>query len=357
MVEVTPAVGGAGDDAPEMSRARRLDFLDACRGIAALAVVFQHGAENHWRAGKWAAAHVTQFGQLGVTLFFLCSGFIIPVSIERGTLRSFWIRRFFRLYPMFWISLLAAYLLWHADRLWIPPELGDHLWQGIAANATMLARPLGQPYVMGLYWTLTIEMAFYVGCSILFRWRLLHRSVELAYLAMAVTLLSNAALTVLDRPTKLFFYPFVAMFTGSVLHRWHAGDLTFRQVQPVLLGAGATVVLGLAPRLFREDGPGVVGLGRFVPVASAYLIAGAIFLLAMRFASASWPRTLVSLGVISYSIYLVHPLLVELVFPHGTGIVPVVALMASTVAVAAVTYPLVERPAIRVGHRLAKRYR
>ena len=341
----------------EKTASGRLGFLDACRGLAVLFVVFQHAGEIHWKPALWTAAHVVQFGQLGVTVFFLCSGFIIPVSIERGTLRSFWIRRFFRLYPLFWVSLLATYLMWHAGRFWIPPELGEHLVRGIVLNATMMARPLGTPYANELYWTLSFEMVFYLACTVLHRLHLLHRSIELAYLAMAGTLAANLGLLLLDIPVKIFAYPFVAMFVGSVLHRWHAGELTTRQVRPVLLAAAGTVVVGLLPRLWQPDPHRIIGLGRFWPMVLAYLVAGAIFLLALRFSTARWPRPLVYLGLVSYSAYLFHPLLLGEVFPDERGPWPVLAVIAAVVAVSSVTYYLVEKPAIRIGHLLATRWR
>ena len=334
---------------------RRLQFLDACRGIAVLLVVLEHGAEPHWAAGTWFAGHVVQLGQMGVTVFFLCSGFIIPVSIERGTLRSFWIRRFFRLYPAFWVSLTCTYLLWHSGRMWIPPALTHHVAAGFAANATMMARVFGEPEAIGLYWTLSVELVFYVACTVLHARGLLQRSVELAYVVMAGTLALNLGLTAIDRPTKIIGFPFVAMFVGAVLHRWYAGDLTWRQTRPVLLAAAATVVLGLAPRLFRHDGPGTVGLGRFLPMVLAYLAAGAVFLLALRQSGRRWPRPLVGLGLISYSVYLFHPLLVPIVLPAARGPVPVLVLLLVSIGVSALTYRLIERPAIRIGHRLAAR--
>ncbi|HEX5501271.1 MAG TPA: acyltransferase family protein, partial [Thermomicrobiales bacterium] len=74
----------------------RLGFLDALRGVAVLAVVGVHLGERLFAGYGRVVESRFALGHFGVTLFFLCSGFIIPVSLERqGSLRRFWARRFF----------------------------------------------------------------------------------------------------------------------------------------------------------------------------------------------------------------------------------------------------------------------
>ena len=83
-----PATGAA-----RHSFQARLDFLDGLRGIAALAVFLAHALDLIWPAYHSFAESRFQLGNWGVVVFFLCSGFIIPVSLERqGSLRRFWIR-------------------------------------------------------------------------------------------------------------------------------------------------------------------------------------------------------------------------------------------------------------------------
>src|SRR5687768_1383217 len=61
----------------------RLDFLDGLRGIAALAVVFSHACHEISPAFRTYVEPYFFLGNWGVVLFFLCSGFILPVSLER----------------------------------------------------------------------------------------------------------------------------------------------------------------------------------------------------------------------------------------------------------------------------------
>src|SRR5262249_50882169 len=92
----------------------RLAFLDALRGVAALAVVLEHGLGRCVPAYQaWSARYFT-LGQAGVCLFLLISGFIIPLSLEKGGSNfRFWMRRFWRLFPLYWLSIgLAGFYCW-----------------------------------------------------------------------------------------------------------------------------------------------------------------------------------------------------------------------------------------------------
>ena len=79
----------------------RLDFLDGLRGIAVALVLLQHIGELTVPAIERLTSSTVQLGQFGVMVFFLCSGFIIPASLERShcasgrgaALRTFWISR------------------------------------------------------------------------------------------------------------------------------------------------------------------------------------------------------------------------------------------------------------------------
>ena len=153
----------------------RIDYLDGLRGIAAIAVVLQHLAERILLADpasrpilQPAFLDLFNAGRFGVALFFLISGFVIPFSFkEPRPLLRFAVSRFFRLYPAYWLSLALALLIF-------PPLTGEsYSIQRIVANITMAQAAFGQRDVIGAYWTLFIELAFYGLCMGLFATRLL----------------------------------------------------------------------------------------------------------------------------------------------------------------------------------------
>ena len=103
---------------PEVHRSgpaagRRLAWLDALRGIAALCVVFDHLTYSVLQPVRDSVYHWFDPGQYGVFVFFLVSGYIVPASLERkGSVRGFWVSRVFRLYPLYLFALSAMIVLW-----------------------------------------------------------------------------------------------------------------------------------------------------------------------------------------------------------------------------------------------------
>src|SRR6195256_3710656 len=92
---------------------RRLAWLDALRGFAALCVVFDHGSTLLLLPVRSYLYHWLNLGQYGVFVFFLVSGYIVPASLERrGSVRGFWVSRAFRLYPLYLFALSAMIVLW-----------------------------------------------------------------------------------------------------------------------------------------------------------------------------------------------------------------------------------------------------
>src|SRR5436305_756561 len=85
----------------------RLSFLDVARGAAALLVLVEHGLYACVPGYiQYAQAHVV-IGEAGILVFFLISGFVIPMSLENGgTNAGFWLRRSFRLLPVYWFGIV-----------------------------------------------------------------------------------------------------------------------------------------------------------------------------------------------------------------------------------------------------------
>lgn len=131
----------------------RILELDALRGYAALMVVF-----FHYTMGKPAAKLGFEVGITGVDLFFMISGFVIFMSITNSkSIKDFILKRVFRLYPAYWFAVsftavLIYYKGYEVDGL-IPRYLG---------NLTMFQSYMGLQDIDGPYWTLIVEMLFYI---------------------------------------------------------------------------------------------------------------------------------------------------------------------------------------------------
>ncbi len=334
----------------------RLDFLDGLRGVAVGLVLLQHIGELTIPAVHSFTSSTVQLGQLGVMVFFLCSGFIIPASLERGrrapgrraALRAFWISRVFRLYPLYWLSLAGAALLMALGRYAPEYTLSPGGW---LANVAMLQLPAGAPHALGLYWTLAFELLFYLAVSALFLLGWHRRSVALSLAASAACLGAAAAAGPLfGRPAPLGMFCLATMFLGTVFHRWHAGEVRLRTLVGCVvtaLAAGIAMLRSAGSELAAADGPG------FLPMLTAWLGAYAVFCAGVALRRATVPGWLRRLGAISYSVYLVQALVLIAVPALPSPLLAAAVWAVLVIGLSEVTYRLVEQPAVRLGRRLA----
>lgn len=133
----------------------RIAELDVLRGVAAFAVVIFHYSGHCTRYLEAFPFNFT-IGHYGVELFFVISGFVILMTLERcKTVTDFAISRFSRLYPAYWatLALLIALDLLKGSPVWIT---------GYAVNSTMMQRFVGIGNIDDVFWTLGVELAFYL---------------------------------------------------------------------------------------------------------------------------------------------------------------------------------------------------
>jgi peptidoglycan/LPS O-acetylase OafA/YrhL len=140
----------------------RLGELDALRGFAVIAVILYHYTSRYNNLiGHLKEGYLNlEFGYLGVQLFFIISGFVIFMTVERcNNIFDFAFRRATRLYPAYIAGVILTYLTVSMYRL----EGRTVSLTDAALNLTMLQGliPGLVPYVDGAYWSLTTELIFY----------------------------------------------------------------------------------------------------------------------------------------------------------------------------------------------------
>lgn len=334
---------------------RRLDFLDALRGVAVALVLVQHVGERLFPAVRDLSTSALQFGLFGVTVFFLCRGFIIPASLERGrgsrraALRAFWIGRLFRLYPLYWLSLAMVGVLVLAAGYAPEHPMAARDW---LANVSMLQMLVGSPHALGLYWTLGFEMLFYLSVSALFLLGWHRHSAVLSLLASGGCLVAaGLSEPLLGRPAPLALFCLATMFTGTVFHRWHSGSLglsTLAGCVTATLGSGAVLLASVTD----DPPPEVAG---FTPVMASWVAAYAVFCTGVALRNRRPPAWLRRLGTISFSVYLVQGLVLAAVPPLPHRALTAVLWAAIILAVSEGTFRWVERPAVRLGRSLTRR--
>jgi peptidoglycan/LPS O-acetylase OafA/YrhL len=140
----------------------RINEIDLLRFLAVMPVVLFHYAFRGYASDgmsimPYPLAPIAKYGYLGVHLFFLISGFVILMTASSGSLRRFFVSRFFRLYPTFWVCCTITFI---ATSLIGAPQYQASVSQYLV-NMTMMSGFVGVDAIDGVYWSLFIELRFY----------------------------------------------------------------------------------------------------------------------------------------------------------------------------------------------------
>ena len=331
--------------APSADAHRRIAFLDAVRGIAATAVMLQHALPEVMPGFDTWSKNVFNPGLFGVVAFFLVSGFVIPGSLERGGIGGFWLARVFRLLPVYWLSIGLVVLL----------AVGaDATPRTIAVNLTMVQEFVGVPHLLNVYWTLSVELVFYVLCSALAFMRWHRRPLLLAWIALlAVPMASLVAPLIWQHPVPTLRLALLATaFAGAVWHGLHQGTVSKRAW--LILVAAAAVALplafwGKAGQAAHDPVPLDLSL---VALGVTWAAAFACVELLARLPDTAVPAPLQRLGRISYALYLLHPIVLAITARWISDPIAWFAVAtAGSLALSALVHLTLEQPFIRLGMR------
>jgi peptidoglycan/LPS O-acetylase OafA/YrhL len=332
----------------------RLAYIDSLRGIAALLVVFMHNVQPVATGTLRSVIYdILDPGKVGVVVFFAISGFVIPFSFPRGPapLARFVVSRLFRLYPAYWLSMAAWITVAALIGMTMPSMMN------MLANLTMAQTLFGQPNLVGVYWTLFIELVFYTFCALAFALGLL-RIGKFTYGASLFWLLIAVLFAVIRFALQKKVPVAVPlclsiMFWGTL---WREATINrsnlHRRFAHLMLISYAILIPLISLLAYDFD----TGLEEYW---ARYMFSYYISLLIFIFLSTKLRLTgkiMIWFGQISYSLYLFHvqaKLLVDYIITNTGLPVPILAQISISIATAVgisyVVFTLVERPAIRIG--------
>lgn len=265
-----------------------LSSLDLLRGLAAVAVCYFHFTHgNKSFLSETNLLYVSgRFGFLGVEVFFVISGFVIPYAMYRGNYHvrdfgRFLTKRVVRIEPPYLVSIVMVIAL-----NWISTLSPAYRGAAFAINWPALGLHLGylnaffnHPWVNDVYWTLAIEFQYYLLIAMIFP-LLIHK---VKYYSAGV-LLIGAIMSLFIHEHSLIFNYSILFIVGILLFQFHIGYITKKQF-------GSFLLLALLLLYIKFD--------------NRYLVAALLpyfFITYFEFHD----KVSKFLGNISYSLYLVH---------------------------------------------------
>ena len=337
------------------SAVRRNASLDLLRGMAILMVVLVHCQEEAKSAGPALAWFTQRCGELGVPLFFMVSGYTMMLTFGRtvdlAATRSFYIRRVFRIVPLFWIAIVFYLLLTKGQ------GIKNFAPDGVSARDVLLTFLFLHWTSVTAYnsvvpggWSIAVEMQFYLLFPLLlylFRrpngpmqcYALLALVAVTGQLAadhyvtpwLAASLPSGQAYLADGISTSWLPRQIICFAFGILMY-----DIVELKGRPV---AGALLLTVAA--LFSTWG------------AELLVLAAIAFAILLSNVSLSW---MALLGRHSYAIYLIHFAVVSAIMSAVSLDTVPLFLLASAASLAFSYYliePRIERHFIRLGHALA----
>lgn len=319
----------AAADPGGAKRSQRYLELDALRFLAAVSVVafhflFRASTTDPQLADTGFAdpGGVFRYGYLGVELFFVTSGFVILSSVWRKSPSAFVASRIGRLYPAFWVACtLTAVVVTVADHSGLEVTFGQWL-----VNLTMVSEEFDVRFVDGVYWTLVIELKFYL---LVFGLCLVGVTSDRVLVFGLGWLGVSAVEQVTPLPASLVTWlqpDWAPYFVAGMVFALVAREgWTKRYAGALLLAGGLTVYRsvkyagGLTEKYDIHFSPAVVAtVAVVILVAFAAIASGAGRLLGDR----PWLRAAAWLGGLTYPLYLLHENIGFVLFELGRPYLP-----------------------------------
>lgn len=304
-------------------------MVNALRAFAAIFVAWGHFAGGH---GRYLALS-GKYGYLGVDIFFVISGFVIPWSLHRGhyvlcDYPRFLLKRNLRLYPPYLASIAVTILAVNFVLAPMQHRPGISVTgRDLLLHFTYLNDIAGVPWINVVYWTLAIEFQWYLLIGLIFPW-IASRNPTSRFAVFAGLMILHFATVTRER---LIFHSIPVFLIGVFVFQYRAHLIEVRE----MLGLTAVMVLAMA----RPIG---------------WMVAGVATVTGLLIALTTFRRVMLDrLGDVSYSLYLLHlPVGLSLIgwlssrLPYSgsyMGVLDAVGI-AGSLAAAWIMYQVIEKP-------------
>lgn len=311
-----------------MNNNEKSNFIDALRGLAVLLVIFVHTSQKIINLDP-LTIRLSELGQLGVQLFFIASAYTLCMShdkrsSERYGIISFYIRRFFRIAPLYYLAIVI-YFIFSGVGFYLRGELSDFLPRytilNVISNVFFFHGffPSGNNIIVPGGWSIGTEMAFYLIFPFLI-------ALTDAFLRHG----TKGILLIFVAYTSLCFvvHHLLQLFVGETIKNNSFGYFNLANQLPVfLIGIAAYKLSNIYPGMFEKTYLNLacfcifisLSVGVFMTNSSdAYALlpvySGLAFIFLLFFLKNSDIKfgVLSKIGRVSYSMYIFHFILVRL---------------------------------------------
>jgi peptidoglycan/LPS O-acetylase OafA/YrhL len=313
---------------------QHISELDSIRAIAAISVVIYHYSYRYFDIyGGGHSFDFLSYLKHGVELFFIVSGFVIYMTLEKvKSPLDFIVSRFSRLYPVYWVCVCLTFLV--ISIFGLPGR--EVSFTNALMNLLMFHEYFKIPHVDGVYWTLTVELTFYFWIFIFYIFSVLEKF-RLIMMALVITAFVSSYM---GHPFNKFFFralqlDFMPFFIAGITFYNIWRDKSIKSINAGYLSA--LVILFMLQYNMVEFIIYVFLLGIF-----GLLVSDRLKWLAIP--------PLMKIGVVSYSLYLIHQnvgyIIINMLL-YKIGHV-MAALVAGTIAltIALILQKYIEKPSL-----------
>lgn len=358
----------------------KINFANQLRGLAAILVVVSHyllvyfvqngiiasviGSEKINEI-PGAALMIAKFclkyintGPVGVSIFFIISGFVISFSLKKLSVKGFLTQRFFRIFPTYWLSILIGVIFvliscfyWNRD-FWAVFNPRDYF-----INAALLNTILNVPMIDFVNWTLAIEVKFYILSAIVFM--VIKTSVKrlqfFAFFQASIAFLYWAGVsgTLNLKPSFLMILSeskhMALMFIGLAIYNFMNKEIKLRLLTMMM----TIYIIGFYLIIYVDNDDNVARV-----LSVNYGIGLMVFTISFFFRRRFKNNVVLDyMAKISYPLYLIHGVAgyvtISILYQEGCGyVLSIIAALSLSLLMASAIHRYVECPVNKFGKRL-----